>query len=563
MIQIIDRPDAPPEIHALFMQLAVDRDAFRAEKADALPRIDTANRLLAEAKATRAKVRKRAAKLLVKLRQKFTTQDAKREGERLQLERDRAAHAAAVNTLYSERNRLTSEAAEHCTQLEESWNALHAAQTQLATERAQLAAEQSTMFQLLDTRRAELQTAEQTFREKKLAFEMKSTGVKQELIGLEQRAANAREVITQLEQTRVRHAADVATTAALAPIDGGLTGMAGHVANSFEEREAQIAHEKRTLAHARRELATFAEHLTDQRAILVEQHAQLLQMQADWQRAEVHTVEELETLTQELAHRERLADAQTDAQSAVDLRQQSRETTLATLHATLERWQLALSERESRFHADRREAEVGLGIRRGHLADRETNLDFFCQKLTAENSRLREALVAELRAWDADRRAANRLAEACERDRQELIDNGRHLAAASLAIAQTEQELADKDHTKWAARRVRVLKKTWERHYEQLSQALDSRLKTLHETTNATEARQREWHGILVPELTTAIQYAAHDTRSMVTRYRAENPPEEEPLILSIADARRKISDEQLKAMRTEATELLNTTRAA
>ncbi len=548
----------------LLAQVVEERAKLREERTALKPKLLEAERLHREAKATRTKVRKAAARYLKRVHAKAMAAMKPAQKLREELATTREQLAAESKDLTTKREHLIADSAAYNAQLQDAWATLTAGQQQLAGEREQSSQELSHLFQLIDSRKADAEACERLAKAEREQTDADKASLWAEVDGLERRAANARLVLKELEQARATQIADVSVNSAMrAPLTVGYTTEETSAGVVLQEREHELSLDRRALAKGRDELAKLAEYLTDQRAILAEQCAELATVRNGWQRAEVQTVGELERLANELAHREGLALAEEAVAHRAGASHRDRERGIWQLQMKLDRWHAALNEREMRLLHEREQTERNLAVRRGEIVDRETALDEVAQKWTAAHENERDALLQELALWTASRTAAETATAQCENARRQLTKDAERLASVSLAVEETQRELETGPNGSKLARRVQILQKRWESRFANFGKQLDSRMRILTGEATDTEARYLTLQQTL--ENVTAQQVALAATHRTLDRDRvlANRFTDDAPVILSLADARREQSDRELAQLRREAERLAMALRGA
>ncbi len=548
----------------LLTQVVEERAKLREERTALKPKLLEAERLFRETKATRAKVRKAAARYLKRVHAKATAAMKPVQKLREELVAIRVQLATQSKDLTTQREHLISDSAEYNTQLQEAWATLTAGQQQLASEREQSSQELSHLFKLIDARKADAEASERLAKVEREQTDADKASLWAEVDGLERRATNARLVLKELEQARATQSAEISVNSAMrAPLTVGYTTEETSAGVVLQERERELSQDCRALAKGRDDLAKLAEYLTDQRAILAEQCAELANARNGWQRAEVQTVGELERLANELAHREGLALAQEAVAHRAGASHRDRERGIWQLQMKLDRWHAALNEREMRLLHEREQSERNLAVRRGEIVDRETALDEVAQRWTVAHENERDALLQELALWTTSRTAAETATAQCENARRQLTKDAERLASVSLAIEETQRELETGPSGSKLARRVQILQKRWESRFANFGKQLDSRMRILTGEATDTEARYLTLQQTL--ENVTSQQVALAATNRTIDRDRvlANRFTDDAPVILSLADARREQSDRELAQLRREAERLAMALRGA
>jgi hypothetical protein len=539
------------EAQALLRQLAEGRERLRAERAAAKPQLDEADRLIREARETRRRVRKSAARYLKRFRRKAADATAPIQAARAEIARQQDELQAAFAKLTADRERFQTEADDSRSALAAAWELLGHRQAQFSNERDERDAELSRLFQLLETRERETNAAADRLRRDRAATESELTILRAEIAGLDKRAANARLQLQELEQSRAKAIADRVVGLAHDPVPLAVTGdIPAYALSAFEQREAELFRERRELDTRRKELDLLAEHLTDGRRLLAEQIEQVANAREAWQAAESRTVDELEELARAVEFREAMLAEREETATRQDDNRRERERELWKYQTTLEQWNSLLVERESRFLADREQAELGLAARRGRLADREAELDGRIQTWDEENARRREDVLDAIVSYREQSDECRAAVLECEKLRRQTQEQAAQLASWLLAAEQQYAESARHPEHARASQRVVVLRKRWEGRFARSLRQLDERLARLHAESDALSVRQASFHK-LAAEVTERERRAAlaerHRDRNALL---AKQLPDDEPIVLAVADAWRRRTDAEIDKLR-------------
>ena len=203
----------------LMARVAEERAKLREERTTLKPKLLEAERLHREARATRTKVRKAAARYLKRVHAKATATMKPVQKLREEQIAIRAQLAAQSMDLTTKREHLIADSAAYNTQLQDAWATLTAGQQQLASEREQSSQELSHLFQLIDARKADAETSERMAKAERKQTDADKASLWAEVDGLERRAANARLVLKELEQARATQIVDFSVNSAMhAPV---------------------------------------------------------------------------------------------------------------------------------------------------------------------------------------------------------------------------------------------------------------------------------------------------------------------------------------------------------
>ena len=547
-------------------QLRRERAATAAERAEATAAAAEARRLHTARKRDRERARKAAARLLRRTRAKCTAELAAATAERQGVERDRRVVAADLDRLAAERDRFRADAEAHTARVHDAWAMLAEGQDRLAAERKDAEQELSRLFQLLDTRSAAVAAEEQKLEEadrrlaaERRAFEDHGEAVREEVAGLEQRAANLRAVVEELEARRASLAAPPADAAFVpdaipvmdpVPLDGRADRSADELLTLLQYREHELDRERKALVAAREELDRLAGDLADQRAVLAEQADRLADDRREWQQSEAVTVAEFEAVARDLDERERAVAGREDMAARAETARRERERDLARFRAKLDGWQAALTAHEARFFAEKHSVEADLAARRGRVVDREAGLAKVCRVWGEVRARERAELAAELtrcaeeRGWYAAGLAG------LDRERQGLLADAGRVAGLAVALEEARQSWEKTAGSPRAARRLRVFRRRWEGQFRRYAAALARRRDALAAEAAALDDRSRELRGLIAAAAAERAVLAERRQELDRAQLAAEPAAGDEPVILSLADARR--GDNHLAGVRAE-----------
>jgi hypothetical protein len=546
-----------PELSELLDQLAEGRHQLREEKATLKPKLAEADRLQREAKETRRRVRKAAARFLQRVRRKADAAAKPMAAARAELALQQEELARSFADLKAEREQFATDASAVRDQLRQSWELLAGQQEQLAAERHEREQELSRLFQLLDAREQDVTDREEKVKLDRQVADADLAALRAEITGLDQRVMSARLVLQELEQERAKQMVRRVTGDVLGFDDRvplySMPDVPSNELTALQIREDDLHREQKALAAGRQELEKLAEHLTDQRQVLAEQFQAFAAAKQAWQLAETHTVDELESLAKAVESREEMLAVRDAAADRLEDNRRERERELWKYQTTLDRWHATLTEREAQFLADRERSEVGLAARRGIVADREAGLDFVCMKWENEHERARDGLLEAMAKYHEERAACAAAAAECEAMRRQTQEQAAKLAAWLAAVEQQKAETVGSPDDKRAWRRVKVLRKRWEARFGRALRKLDDRLDRLHAESKAVAAKQADLHRLAADVSERQRQQMAADRAKERERVRAEKMPPDEPVILSIADARRQRSDAEMRRLKTAA----------
>jgi chromosome segregation ATPase len=546
-------------------QLRQERAAAAADRAEAKAKLAEALQLAAARKQAHARTLKAAARLWKGTKAKCTAELTAARGERIVAAEERSVVARDRAAVAADRERLRAEAAAGQARLQEAWAMVAEAQDRLAAERHQTEQELSHLFRMLDARTAATAEAEQKLEADRQSFDARRQALQEEVAGLEQRAANLRESLDALERRRSELAAaapagDGFVPEALpvmgpVPLDRPDDRSAEELLELLRYREQELEQEHKALAAAKAELDRRAGDLADGRAVLDEQSGKLEAARREWQAAEAKTVADLEALARDTAGREAAVAAREAALDRADAGRRARDRDLGRFQAKLERWQAALTAHEARSSADRDQADAALAARRAVVADQEAGLAEVCRVWSEVRAGEREALKAECGRWAEGRAKYAAGLAGLDRKRQDVLADAGRLAGLAVALEQAKQEWEKAAGSPAAARRLRVLRKRWESRFNRLGADLARRRAALESEAAALDGRYEELHRLLADVAEKRADLAAAQQAADRAKLAAAPQPADdgEPVILSLAEARRAKSEEELESARAEA----------
>jgi chromosome segregation ATPase len=319
------------------------------------------------------------------------------------------------------------------------------------------------------------------------------------------------------------------------------------------------------VAEKRAELERLAGELADQQAVLTEQRARFDAERRQWKSDEARTVAELEPLARDLDAREQLLTAKIAAVDRTVAALKDREQELSRFQTKLERWQIALTNHEVRTAAERDQAKAALVAKQAELAERESNLAEVCRVWSEIRIREREALQIELTRWADERQQFNEALTALDRQRQELLAAAGRVAALAVSLEESRQEWERIVDSPKAVRRLRVLRRRWESRFRRYSKELTRRQEMLIAETTALNDRYRSLHCLLTEVTEKRAELAAAEQSAELAKKTTPALPDDdgEPVILSLAEARRERSEEELRAIRADVERMAASIRRA
>lgn len=518
------------QLRRLAQELAVAREEFRKarakqqaelaeQRAELAARRAEVGQLQAAARADRFRARNLYKRLKARSEAEATAAVQKVAGEREDLERREERMRGETDTLRHERAEFTLQMAEHQKRMRDGWEQLNENQRRLLADREQAEAWIATQTATLDRRAASVDEKHGQMDARHAALDARAASLVSEIAGLEARALNTRAVLKHLDDRRARVEAEIAVGTA-APTTAALV-WDGHATQSLatvkpvdrlmfelQSGEQQLQRDRARLSAAESELDRRESDLGDQRAILVEQVAALVAARQTWQSSEVSTVGELESLATALRARELAADERERLLLTADRGRREREQELWNLRAKVEGWQAALSTHEGALATHRGRIEADLLGKREHLVKWEVSLDEVARAWADLRERERTHLADELaETADTRTRYARRLGEVDKLAERLVIELDR-LAPVALAMEEAAESGAA------GKRRVRVMRKRWERVFARVRTELDARRVAL-----SVEALDAEERTKALREVTTELADRMADAADLRRQY--------------------------------------------
>lgn len=539
------------EVHrAEAAKLAADRDRVAKMRANVAPLHTAAKRDRRKARKLLAAARDRIARTAAADRQAIAA-------ERLGLDRETRVLVDRVAEFAAERARTAAEFADTQRRLDAAWELLADGQRKLVadrTEAADFAAEQRAA---LDRRDAELTARERALDAGQTRVEARVQELLAEAARLETRTAHARAALEVVEQKRARLEAADAPVAALpdaVPLDRKSDKSAGQLLAELQTRERDLSREKRQIAAAAADLTRREAALADERLVVAEQAAAIGVAQDLWRASEFRTLADLEAVARAVHARDMYQDARERELAAAAHRCRQRERDLWEARVKLDGWQAALAAQELRSAAERDRAAADLDATRDHLTRWEAALGGLCRKWAAARKRDRDAVRSELAAAAAARsRFDTKLAD-LDRDRLQLLADAAAVAAQSVAVEQLTGELTTREggDARQAARRLRVLRKQWDRRYTQFARDLETRRESAAAAGAAAAAKAADWHRVLTDALTRRDVLATEELAAAADHLSKARHLDERSAALTAESARRSRTDRELVQLRAE-----------
>lgn len=520
-------------------QLRQDHEAMKGEREEAAQHLQRAKALVEAREHDRKRSRQAAARYLRHGRHKQRVLERKLKDQLAACEQERAELLAA-------QARLQEEAEGTSTRLHQGWAALSEAQRQHQAEVQAQEQELSRLFQMLEQRAELLAHQRKTLGEDegriladRRTLEVEVRVLREEVQGLERRAEHLRETIAEREAQRNAFGLPEGGFVPEAlPISGGVPLV--NTQRSAEElltllhyREAELDRDQDALRKVRAELDRRQEMLEDRQRVLDDQAEQIEAMRDEWRRNEGRTVAELEQLATELTQRE---------QSLAEKDAQMRSTALALKQVKdrLDDWQTSLTRHESKSIAAREQAETDLQRRQSLLSEREQELATIAQTWNHLRDHERTLMQGEWGQWSEARQSC--LAERSARDleRESLHAELGRLAGLVLGLEQAKLDWS-KTATFRAKRRLRVLQRRWEGHFRRYAADLSRRRQGLDQEIRNLETRYTTLQQSLREVMEATAQLARErETLDMQRLGQRVEPHEPEPILLSLAEARRQ-----------------------
>lgn len=483
--------------------------------------------------------------------------------DRVALEREIRDHVEEVAAFQENQARTEAELAESERRLREGWDMLAEGQRRLLADRTESEELLASVRAEVDRRDVEVTARERDLSQAQERVETRVRTLLEEAASLENRTAHARAALEILEQKRGRLEAGTAPTLAsgtalpmadLVPLDRKSDRSAAELLAELQTRERDLARERRELASRKETLDRRESDLVDERMVIAEQTAVLAVAQESWHATHARTLADLESLARAVHSREMYLDTRDRDLAAASHRCRQRERDLWELRVKLEGWQSSLAASESAFAADRDRAEADLRATRQHLTRWEEALSKLCRKWVAVRKRDRDTVREEIARTVAERtRFQTRLAD-LDRDRRQLLAEAALVAEQALAVEQVVGELATREgaDARQAARRVRVLRRRWERRFQQFQRELDTRREMVVAETVAVRERQAELHRTLGEVLERRDILATEEFAAAADHLARTRQLEERSATLDAESDRRERTHRELVQVRAE-----------
>lgn len=483
--------DRQAQIETLLEQLNEERNNFREEQATAKEKLAAIDARYQEANELREKTRAAAAKYLKQQRAAIHAERATQLDFSAEYEFQKQHLDQAMRMLADDQERLRQEAESNNLRMASAWESMTATQNQLATERQEAETQFHLHLQILESQKEELSRRETALGAgEKLATE-KLANLHAEIAGLEQRATHARMLLADLERQRAQKT-HVAEPESVKVSDWNdpvpLTvrhdpRSADQLMMQLRQQEAEVARERQRLAVQLQHAATEREQLNDQRLLVTEQVRQLETTRRQWQLTETQTLAEMETLARKLAQREAELELRAKALSQAEVERKHREDQLIESRKSVEAWQEALTQQESRFAVERHRVEQELTSRRETVIRRESEVSQFFSRWDHRYAEACAVIHAEVNHIEDVRKLFIETAADCAKARDAALADVQKLTAKNLAVDEAKAILV-KEKGPQAKRLLRAGRRRWEKRLEtQVRGIADQR--TVFETTLA------------------------------------------------------------------------------
>lgn len=464
--QLTEREEAISNARAV---LRAEREQLNAERVETVRLMAEARAAYREASRVRDRAKQLAGRFIRRVEHEHDARHRRLEEQAAKQAAERERFAAELAHFDSVRSDFHANAAAARDRLRDAWAAVRAQQKRAAGEWIEgnrLIAEENA---LLDNRAADLASQEKTLADNRARIEAETAGFREEAASLEARIENARTSLAELEGRRDRVRAELLGT----ELPGELSIVAG--SDNLQEREYVLAREKATVAALKTSLEQESADIDDRRRIASEQLIMLAEARAKWQRAEQQTVIEMEQLARELGLRERELNIREQRLIRADIRRRDEAYDLWQLRLRLEAWQTKLTAFEMRWHSEREQIEVDLNRRAAIIVRKETEIEETFGAWEKARASERERLRAELELWTDDRKRLVAAVTDFERRQQEFLGELSQHAARALAAEELVANAVQDSGSNRAKRRLAVLRKRWERLFDQKSKEIDRR----------------------------------------------------------------------------------------
>ncbi|MCE9567354.1 MAG: hypothetical protein K8U57_35585 [Planctomycetes bacterium] len=468
-------------------ELRASREQINADRAEAdrlLAKTQTAHR---EASQARSRARRLAGRFATQLEERMAAARQKLDERAAELAAERERLTANVEQLNTIRSEFHESAAAARDRIAAAWATVECQQKRAAGEWAEANRYFTEQNAAIDVRAAEVEQREKLAADRLARAEADTAGLQEEASALEQRVQNARVALSELERRRDLIRAEL--------LQSDLPANLFQNASSDDLTQREILNRERAaVAALRASLERESADVEDRRRLVAEQLGQLSDARSRWQKAERQTVLEMEELARSLRHKEQELDAREQRLIRADARRRSEAYDLWQLRLKLEAWQSKLTAFELRWHTEREQLEAHLERRIATCARREAahaaTFARWEQARSADHTRLRE----ELKYWVADRERLTQATAQFDRLRQEILGELTRHASEALAAEQLLAEAIQDSGSNRVVRRLRVLRKRWERVFSRHARALIAYRSDVAKERAILDDRYRDLH---------------------------------------------------------------------
>lgn len=550
------------QLAGLLAQLGDGREQYRLDKAAEYAKIAAEKQRLAKMSAHVAPLHRAARKQKKKARELYRNYverirrraAAEREAiaiERLKLDREKAELESEVEGFNAESAEFDADVAETDRRLREAWDLVDVATRRAMADRAEADALLAAERESLARAAAEMASQHRALNAGRAAAEARVAEALAEVARLEHRAAAARAVLQDLERQRGQLPSTALATDAV-PLDRKSDRSPAQLIADLQQRERDLLREKHQLAAANAELSRRYADLADERTVIAEQTATLSVARDLWRQDEGRVLADLESVARAVHSREIALEARDRELAAASRRRMQRERDLWELRLRLEGWQTALASREARFAADRDRWSAELDARRGHLERWENALQTLCRKWSAVRAADRATLHEEIAHNKAVRTAYSTKLANLDREKKEILTEVAKVAERALAAEQLATELLRGPHGPRAMKRLRVLRRAWERRFTQFLNEIETR----REAAVAEQMLARERTALAHRSLIESQELRANDAevgmRADAVRLAASRALDDRESALEAAQETRRLTERELEQARTE-----------
>jgi len=482
--QIAERESAITNARA---ELRAEREQVTADRAEAqrlLAETEVAHR---EATQARSRARRLAGRFASQLEERTEAARKKLDERAAELDAEREHLTANVEQLNAIRSEFHESAAAARDRIADAWATVESQQKRAAGDWAEANRYFTEQNAAIDARAAELEQREKVAADRLARAEADTAGLQEEATVLEQRVQNARLALSELERRRDRIRAEL--------LQSDLPANLFQNASSDDLTQRELLNRERAaVASLRASLERESADVEDRRRLVAEQLGQLSDARSRWQKAERQTVLEMEELARSLRHKEQELDAREQRLIRADARRRAEAYDLWQLRLRLEAWQTKLTAFEVRWHTEREQLEAHLERRIATCARREAaygaTFARWEQARTADHTRLRE----ELKYWVADRERLTQATAQFDRLRQEVLGELTRHASEALAAEQLLAEAIQDSGSNRVVRRLRVLRRRWERVFAKHARALIAHRAEIARERTVLDDRYRDLH---------------------------------------------------------------------